>query len=404
MALINGARLTSTLTTETRIIRAVDEQIALLEPNEAPLITILAASETLRKDENSTKVEWFEDEFVPLWGVTDAAGYLAAATVINVADGTQFLAGDLFIIPKAVNLSAAPELVRVTSVAANALTVVRGWAGTTPAAIAAAATPVRIVGSAIAEGADRIASKSTSKVPAYNNMQIFRTAFEASRSAMQSAAYGAATGEWALEMRKKLVEHKRGMNSAFLFGTKGSTTVNGKPVRTCDGLNTIISTNVKDGGGTLTQKVFDDYLDVSFRYGSTEKIGVFSSKIMQAIHYWAKDKVRITTETTDWGLKLNRMTTPFGDLILVLDRMLEHPPGSTAGFGGSGYVIDKANISYRYLRGHEGIGNSDTKVIELMPDKNLATDGAYGEYITEVCPVYKLEKTHSKIFNVTDFS
>ena len=405
MANILGARLTSTLSTESRIIRAVDEQIALLEPNEAPLITILTATEKMRKGENSSLVEWLEDEYVPIWGVTDAAGYAADATTINVADGTRFLAGDLFIVPKAVTSSAAPELIRVTSVSTNALTVVRGWAGTTAAIIAAAATPVRIVGPAIAEGADRITSKSTTKVTNTNQMQIFRTAFEASRSAMQTAAYGAAAGEWSLEMRKKLVEHKRAMNSAFLFGTKGSTVVSGKPVRSCNGLNSIITTNVKDGGGTLTEKVFDDFLASAFRYGSREKMGVFSSKIMQAVHYWAKSKLQIEVTTTTWGLKLTTMVTPFGNITLLNDWMLEHPPtGGTAGFGGMGFVIDPANVSYRFLKGHDGIGSSDTKVIELMPGQNLATDGAYGEYITEACPVFKVEETHAKLFNVTDFS
>lgn len=404
MANFLGARTTANLTTETRIIRSVDEEIALLEPNEAPLITILTATERMRKGIGSTKAEYFEDQYVALWGVTDAAGYAADATTINVADGTLFAAGTLFIVPKAVNSATAPELIRVTSVSTNALTVVRGFAGTTAAIIPAAATPVRICGSAFGEGAARGSAISTQKVPKYNNMQIFRTPFQASRTAMQTAAYGAAAGEWELEMRKKLVEHKRSMNSAFLFGTKGSATVGTEVVRTCDGINTVIASNVSDGGGTLTEKVFDAFLANAFRYGSRNKIGVFSSKILQAIHYWAKDKVRITTETTSWGLELTKMVTPFGTLTIMNDWMLEHPSGSTAGYGGTGFVLDPENLSYRFLAGHAPVGSSDTKVIELLPEQNLATDGAYGEYITEACPVIKQEQTHAKIYNVTDFS
>jgi hypothetical protein len=405
MANILGARTTGTLTTETRLIRAVDDQIAMLEPNEAPLITILNATENMRKGENATKVEWFEDQYLPLWGVTDAAGYTAAATTINVADGTRFLAGDLFIVPTAVTVSTAPECIRVTSVSTNALTVVRGWAGTTAAAIAAAATPVRILGPAFGENAARGSARSTQLAPMYNNMEIFRTPFQASRSAMQSAAYGASMGEWNREVRKKGVEHKRFMNGAFLFGTKGSAVVAAETVRTCDGLNTIITSNVVDGGGTLTEKAFDAFLAAAFLDGSPMKYGVFCSKIIQAIHYWAKNKVQIKTETTSWGLALQTMVTPFGTLTLMHDRVLEHPPtGGTAGFGGMGFVVDPEHISYRYLNGNAPIGNSDTKLLELMPEQNLATDGAYGEYITEACPVFKQEKSHAKIFNVTDFS
>lgn len=404
MANFLGARTTANLTTETRIIRSVDEEIALLEPNEAPLVTILTATERMRKGIGSTKAEYFEDQYVALWDSTDASGYAADATAITVADGTKFAAGHLFIVPKAVNSASAPELIRVTSVSGNVLTCVRGWAGTTAAIIAAAATPIRIAGTAFGEGAARGSAISTQKVPLYNNMQIFRTPFEASRTAMQTAAYGASAGEWELEMRKKLVEHKRSMNSAFLFGTRGSATVDSKVVRTCNGVNAVIATNVKDGGGTLTEKVFDDYLAMSFRYGSRNKLAVFSSKIVQAIHYWAKDKVRITTETTSWGLELTKMVTPFGTLTIVNDWMLEHPSGSTNGYGGTGFILDPENLSYRFLAGHAPVGSSDTKVIELLPEQNLATDGAYGEYLTEACPVIKQEQTHSKIYNVTDFS
>ena len=63
-------------------------------------------------------------------GTSTANGaHTAAATTINVADGTQFGAGDL------IQASGSSEIIEVTSVAANALTVERGYGGTTAAAI-----------------------------------------------------------------------------------------------------------------------------------------------------------------------------------------------------------------------------------------------------------------------------
>jgi hypothetical protein len=405
MANLIGARTTAQLTTETRAIRSVDEQIALLEPNEAPLITILTLASKMRKGAGSTKVEHFEDAYVPQWGATDNAGYAADATTINVADGTLFAPGDVILIPKAVNSATAPELMRVTAVSTNALTVVRGFAGSTAAIIAAAVTPIRILGSAIEENGAKVTSKTTTKLAKYNYMQIFRTAFEVSRTAMQTAAYGAPAGEWNNELKKRLIEHKREMNSAFLFGKATATTAGGKPLRTCDGLNSIVSSNVYDGGGTLTEKAFDAFLEMSFRYGSRTKIGVFAPRIMRAVHAWGKSKLHLATETTAYGMKLVRVLTPFGELMLMNDWMLENPAGgSTAGFAGWGFICDPENMFYRFLNGNPGTGTSDTKLSELTPEKNLATDGSYGEYLTEACPQFKLEQTFSKIYNVTDYS
>lgn len=403
MAQFAGARTIAQGITEDRLIRAVDDQIAYLDPNEAPLITMLTISQKMRKGVGNSKTEWIEDDYVAQWDSVAVAA-LVGDTNITVADGTKFSINDLVLVPKVVSSSAAPEVMRVTAKpSTNVITVTRGFAGSTAAAIALN-DPIRIIGSAFSENADRGTPKNTTKVTAYNTMQIFRTPFSVSRSMMQSAAYGTPVGEWNEELRKRLIEHKREMNSAFLFGRQSDATVGGVRLRTCNGVNSVVSSNVTDAGGTLTEKTFDAFLESAFRYGSRKKLGVFAPRIMRAVHAWAKSKLHLTETVTSYGMSLVNLVTPFGTLILANDWMLENPSGSTAGFAGWGFVIDPENTSYRYLNGNGNLGNSDTKLIELMPDKNLATDGAYGEYITESCPAYKVEKTHAKIFNVTDYS
>lgn len=405
MAQFDGARTIAIAESESRVIRAVDQDIALLEPDVAPLITILTLTEKMRQGVGSTKVEWGEAQYVEDW-ITLTAAALVGDTALTVDDAYKVNVGDVIIVPKAVSSSAAPEQLRVTArTDATHIAVTRGFAGSTAAAIAIN-TPMRICGSAAAENAPRGTAKNTPKVTLYNYMRTFRTSTEMSRSMIQSSVYGAPLGDWPEELRNKLVEHKKEMNAASIWGKKGKTTdAEGREIRLCDGLNSVVTTNVMDAGGALTETAFDNYLQMAFRFGSRRKVGVFAPIIMRAVHSWAKNKLHIQQGATEYGLNFTRYISSFGELMLLNDWELETVGGGGFGFAGWGFVIDPEVVSYRYLKGNGGaLGSSDTKLIELPPEKNLAQDGAYAEYITEACPVFKQEQRHAKIFNVTSFA
>jgi hypothetical protein len=402
MAQLVGTRTTyQTRDTESRLIRAVDDQIAYLEPNEGGLITLLNSVQANRKATINPKFEWLEKDYVARWGTIDGSSYNDSVTTVNVTDGTQFSAGDLVLVPKAVTDSTAPEVFRVTAVSTNALTVVRGVGGN--AASIDANAPVRILGSAAEENGSKPTPKTAYASTPYNYTQIFRTGLSLSGTQMASAAYGGVS-EWDGSLREKLVEHKIKLNSQFLFGKASESMTGGPggyPIRTTKGINSFIATNVFNAGGTLGRKGLEEFARMSFRYGKSEKVLIACPMIVSAITAWANSQLQVTMSESSFGMRVQKIRTGHGDWILVRDWMLENPSGSTAGFGGWAFSIDLDNVLYRYLEAN-GV-NRDTKLIELSMENQAGVDGKYAEYISEVGLQAKLEQTHSKMYNVTGY-
>lgn len=382
-----------------RLVRAVDEDIAYLEPNEGPLVTILRAMEDSKRGVPQSKVEWLERDFAPRWGYANST-INSSATSLDVTDGTAFVAGMRVCAPRADSDSTAPEVFTVTSISTNTLTIVRGANATT----ITSGDPLRILGVSFEENAafgTPVVSPTATK---YNYTEIIRTPWSMSRTAMQSMVYGARAGDWNEEAKLKLKEHKITMNAKMIWGVRSESFTGGptgNPIRTMNGIANMITTNVVDVGGTLSRKGLELALRKAFRYGSRVKLGVMAPVYIAAINAWANSQLRVEKADTSWGLAIDEVRTPWGILRLVNDWALETPTSGGNGFSGWGFILDPAFIGYRYLEGN-GM-NSDTKAMEIMPEQNLLTDGAKGEYLTEASVVLKKEQAHVRLFNATDY-
>lgn len=409
MADLSGLQTTNTYGTQTRLVRHVSNELAMLQPSVEPWISFLMLASSKSEVTTNPKHEWFEDALIEHWDTEAGSGLddQAGSTSLVVTDVTKYRVGHLILIPQAVDSALQPEMVRVTAVntGTSTLTVVRG-VGSTKRAIAQGAV-LFIVGSADEEGAARPTPKDTSPAAAYNYTQIFRTSLSISRTAMESEAYAAANGIWSERLRKKAMEHKRKMNYQFYFGQRSESLTGGPvlsaPIRTAGGLNSFVTTNVVDAGSALTQKGFLNWLKTSFKYGSERKIGLFSPTLMAAVSHWKINMLQISSRETEIGMNFTRIVTPFGELDVMQDRSLEDKAaGSTNGFAGWNFIVDPENVAYVPLR------NSDTRLIEVpvSPDGsyiNGGEDAANAEYLTEATLRVRLEKTHSKLYNLTDW-
>lgn len=403
MAQVIGQRSTSQAITETRLIRQVDAEIGMLEPNIAPLITFMMKMGK-RQAVKSPRIEWLEDDYTARWAQVDATtvGASTSSTTIGVTDGTLFTVGDVFCIPNAVTSSSAVECARVTGISTNSLTVVRDIGGTGANQIAAGAA-LRLLGSAYEEGGSVPTPKTTAPATKINYTQIFRTTLDLSKTNVASEQYGAASGERDRIQAKKLKEHKISMNAAALFGVKSENLTggpSGKPIRTTGGLNSVISTNVYDASGMLTQKSFEAFSRMAFRYGSAKKMLLTAPIIKSAINDWGKSYLLVKPGETKLGVDIQEVQTAHGTWMIVRDWMLEDGVPAGNGFGGLAFSIDIAEASYRYLSGN-GVSR-DTKIVE-----NVIQDGAdrfMDEILTEAAFCFQQEKYHAKLYNVTDYA
>lgn len=399
-----GQRTTYQADTETRIVRQVNDEIAMLEPDTAPLVTLLMRLKK-RLPVKSARWEWFEDDYVARWGANGAATVAnnTNSTTITVADGTIFVAGDLFVVPKDITITGvnpgAPEIIRVTSVNVNALTVIRDVGGAGVDTIAASA-PLRLIGNAYEEGGAIPTAKTTAPTKKITYTQIFRTTCEFSKTAIATQVYGAPNGDRAREHKKKLKEHKILLNSALLFGrasenmTGGPT---GKPIRTTMGLLSAITSNVTDAQGSLTRKAFEAFSRQAFRYGNNTKLLLAAPIVKSAINEWARDFLMVKPGETKYGVKIQQVETAHGTWLLTNDWMLES--SGNYGFGNMAFSVDVDQLKYLYLNNNGQ--NRDTKITE---DKvQDGSDKIVDEILTEGGFAVMMERYHARLWNVTDY-
>src|SRR4029077_5303146 len=162
------------------------------------------------------------------------------ATTLDINYGTagHLKAGDLIMgEPTTDNATFNPEFLQVTgSLSDTQFTVRRGVAGTTPASISNGQF-LLLIGSAYAEGGTAPKAVTRNPVKFDNFTQIFKDAYKIRGSADKTEFR---TGDpWSEDKKRKMFDHSRGIELAFIFGQKNETATsaeNGKPIRCMAGL------------------------------------------------------------------------------------------------------------------------------------------------------------------------
>jgi hypothetical protein len=382
MAQVQGTRNTGNILSNKMVID-MSEDIALLEPNETPFMSFVNITKKKTEVARSYKVEWMEDDIGARWDAVNLpAGYLSTDTAIVVDNGDYFTARDIVKVPR------TGEVLSVTSVAANTLTVVRAY-GTTTAAALVDNDPLVIIGNANEEGSTTRALKSTLEQPKFNYTQIWKTPFGVTNTQNAVKMYGGK--DISYQQMKKATEHKIDMARSMYFGELKQDTTGSGPRRTTKGMLSFLTKNNYDAAGALTQSEFDNNVsEVVFKHGSKEKILLCSARLLSVINGWAQQKLVVNQEAADkYGLAIFEYITPFGKYHLMNDsRILEG-----AVYGGYGIVLDPANVKYRPLEGR------DTK-LETNIQANDA-DERKDQYITEAALEVRLPDTHAVLTGVT---
>ena len=378
MSTIQGIRGTTNINQDRRVVDMAKD-IALLEPNAAPL-TVLMKQMTKSSSVKNPEYKVLTDELSPRWDAVNGA-VTSGATTINVDNGSYFSVGDVLDVPS------TGEQVLVTAIATNALTVTRAW-GTTSAAAIADNANVRIVANASSEGDAAPTPKTETTSTVTNYTQIIQTPFGVTGTQDASELYG---GKDMVYLAKKYgIEHKKSIESAFLLGEKKEDTSGTQPKRFTAGLNSLITTNVTDAGGTLTEAEFEAFLRTAFRYGSTTKTLFASPLLISAINSWAAGKLQTVSKDKTYGIDVKQYLSGHGTINLIKHNLLEQD------YAGVGFVVDMETIGYKYLPGR------DTHLKTNIQNNDV--DERKDEYLSEVGFYMTQEKSSAKIEGITDFS
>jgi hypothetical protein len=205
-------------TTLPEIAEDVSDLIGIISPYEIPLLD--AIGDPLR-EEKITYHEWLEDSLVPNKDtindstISDPDG----ETSFDVAHGDRFRAGDQ------IQAAGSEELMLVTGVSSNTITVVRGYAGTTPENIANGQV-IHILGNAAIEGDDKPATRFTNRLRCGNYTQIFTAAVEVSGTNIAASHLGI-SNEIDYQKSERLRELIRDLENTVINGGQPSANPQG---------------------------------------------------------------------------------------------------------------------------------------------------------------------------------
>ena len=405
MALRTGNYGIATTVSEDRLVRMVDEEGLLIQPDAAPLLTLFASVGGKIKPIDTVKNEHYEDDYMSEWMTnSETVSSTTGSTILTPTDGTPLVAGQLIAAIPAATAGHAFELMRVTSVTSGVATVTRGYASTTPLSI----TPgmrLMICGSAYSEYAGVPAGRSTVPVNYITYPQVFRMACQPiSKIAATTKNYASeGKGEREKEHVRKMVEMKKAINKAFLFG-KAAVTVDGSDggnIYTTSGLKSRISSNILDAGGTIDKRTFNSFLRQVFVYGSPTKVLLSCPILSEALSAWAEDQMIVEQGASTYGLSIKTWITPFGTLKIVNDQSLSDDGRyGTGGFGHMSFVVDMPELHPFYLKGNGEDHNIQLWLDRVKDGTTVYKDEVYCSYGLKV----KHEKKHGFIYNITNYA
>ena len=244
----------------------VADIIGIVSPYETPLLDHLGDP---KRAATSTVHEWLEDTLAPNTDRINQTTFSpsgASDTSLTVDNGERFRVGDL------VRPEGGREVMLVTGVTGDDLTVQRAYGGTTAFTLVDN-TKLTIIGNAALEGADAGEARFTNRVRQRNYTQIFSSTVSVSGSMQASRAYGV-SDEVDFQKQERMRELLRDLENcvingaADLFNPTGTSTVR----RTMNGEVRSIGTNAfvpgvgaMPSGGGSGDELSEELLNAALR-------------------------------------------------------------------------------------------------------------------------------------------
>lgn len=320
------------------------------------------ASETLHS--------WMEDS-LNANTATCAEALDNSETTLDVATGhgARFKIGTLFTL----DVPGYTEVMQVTAISSDALTIVRGYGSTSPAAgTAGTSDKIKIIAHPAQEGQDPSADESKIRTKVSNYTQIFQRGINVSYT-MRSVLQAGVADEYTYQVARRLMEVMRELDSSIVAGissvSQGSDTV----YRSMGGLIEFASQaggNINTTSEALTLSVVNGMCSDIWSDGGVPNFILVGGKQKRAISSFDQSARRSVYDSTVVGYVVDRIIT---DLGFVLDVIVDPWVNDDVAIVG-----DLNKIRVMPLRG------------SAMRAEDLAKTGAsfkgqiYGEYTMEI--------------------
>ena len=353
------------------------------KPNaDTPLFALVGAISAEEANLTQQKHSWFVQGFsVPSASLSLAVPAVPSMTVSDLTTTTP----SIFIPSSIIANERTGEYMRVVSLEGNSIKVVRGHGAVAPRAMQAGDTLTR-VSLAVEEGSLRVMPRSTSFAEIENWTQTIRAAWAVTGSA--AAVNQRFANAKANTMEACAQDYARDIETTLLFGERSSTMSNGQPLRTMDGLLSMIRKHAPQNMSALGRQISlesleaalepmfawrsdDTYVNDRMVYTSMQGI-----KLLTALGR-ASGYVTLTPGQSSFGHKFTELITAVGSIKLVHHAMFD-----TYGMlKNSMLLADPGSMRLRYLQGRKQIR---TSVGEngLAPESGM--DAQAGDLLSEL--------------------
>ena len=370
-------------TTLPEMAEDVSDLIGIISPYEIPLLDALGDA---MREASSTHHEWLEDELLPNKDAVNDATYTdpAADTDFVVDNGNRFRTGDQ------IQVEGSGELMFVTGIDGDTLTVVRGYAGTTAEDLADNQV-INILGNAALEGADKPGARFTNRSRRGNYTQIFTATVEVSGTDMAASQIGIAD-EMDYQKQERLRELIRDLENTVINGGQPGSNPEGSGAvrRSMRGIIQHLSTNVfhtGDSGFPTGNDLNEDKINYVLRRiwensnGNVDLIVVGGFQKRKINTFCADSRTYGATDTTFTNM-ISIYESDFGVCRIIATRWM--PQDAVL-------LLDSSRINVLPLAGRS------------FHFKPLASGGDYecGELIGEYTLELKNEAAHGLICDLT---
>lgn len=344
----------------------------------APMLALSSGMSSA--DAQDVVVTWFEENHMA--GRVSITNNAASGTTIIVADASQIVQGAILLI------ETTGEYIFVEAVSGLTLTVTRGLGGSTISAIdgSSTAVPAQKVGTAHEEGSPKPVAIANLGFPVFNYVQIFRNAWDVTGTA---SAVSYRTGD--IMAKNKMdagILHAEDIEKSILFGIQAIATQNGRPFRTMNGITKQLITNVQAQGANITWDILNAFLQKIFEKNikgkPNERIAFCGNGVITVINKLAQinGTIDIKIGETEFGLKVNKWLTPYGDVTLMTHPLMTESPLWTKDL----LVLHPGAIRTRWLRRTFEDDNSSNGT-------RNGVDADFGTITSEMCIEYKAQQT-----------
>ena len=370
-------------TTLPELAEDVSDLVGIVTPFETPLLNALGDP---MREATSTHHEWLEDELLPNKDAVNDSTFTdpSADTDFIVDNGSRFRIGDQ------IQIEGSEELMLVTGISTNTLTIVRGYAGTTPENLADNLV-INILGNAALEGADKPAARFTNRSRCGNYTQIFTAAVEVSGTDMAASQLGIAD-ELDNQKQTRLRELVRDLENTVINAGKPASNPEGSGLvrRSMKGIIQHLSTNLFHTGdsgfpsGTALDEAMINYVLRNIWENSSGNVDliVVGGFQKRKINAFCSDSRAYGANDTTFTDMIGIYESDFGICKIVTTRWM---PRDAA------LLLDSSRINVLPLAGRS------------FHFKPLASSGDYecGQLIGEYTVELKNEAAHGLIRNLS---